>query len=74
MNQWLNRSSSVVITFVVGVWVGIAIGYTICALAAEQNERRTSKNHDGRERAQQKHIDQLKLMAMSVRPVAKSKR
>ena len=62
------------VTFIVGVWVGIAVGYTMRALISE---RRMATHHDlskSFERAQQKHIDQLKLMARSVRPVTKSKR
>jgi hypothetical protein len=61
-----------VITFIVGVWVGLAIGYTICALISERRNLVPEKR--GPSDAQQKHIDQLKLMAMSVRPVTKSKR
>jgi hypothetical protein len=65
-----------VITFIVGVWVGLAIGYTICALISERRNLVPEKRgpSESLERAQQKHIDQLKLMAMSVRPVTKSKR
>jgi hypothetical protein len=65
-----------VIAFIVGVWVGIAIGYATSALVSERRNRVAEKRgpSESLERAQQKHIDRLKLMAMSVRPVTKSKR